>query len=416
MNVGQAMSPSPYRWVIVSTLCVTETISWGVLYYAFGILLTPMEQAMGWSRAETSGAFSLAVLVSAIAAVPAGRWVDRGGARPLMTLGSIAATALMVAWARVESLPALYLVWAGAGVAMAAVLAEPAFAVLTRWFGHDRERAFTILALAAGLASTIFSPVASWLVTALGWREAVLVLAALLGMVTIPMHALLLRGGPREAPAPGPSRRAVAAGAADPAPRAVLRTATFWLLALAFLIQAFAHAGISLHAIAMLIEWGYAPSVAALVMGVVGAMMIVGRLLLVPLRARLSVRGVTVCIFVAQAVSFLALWAAPGPAGLSVFVAGFGISAGMAALVRASIVADLWGRAYYGVIAGALSVSSTVARAIAPLSIGLAYLACGGYRTILLVLALLSVVAVLSAARAFGVRASGAVSVDHARA
>ena len=111
-----------YRWVIVSTLSVTETISWGILYYAFGILLAPMEREMGWSRAESTAAFSIALLVSAAFAVPAGRWVDRGGARVMMTLGSCAAVALMVAWARVESLPALYLLWAGLGVTMAAVL------------------------------------------------------------------------------------------------------------------------------------------------------------------------------------------------------------------------------------------------------------------------------------------------------
>ena len=134
---------SSYRWFILSTLSVTETISWGILYYAFGILLSPMEREMGWSRAESTAAFSIALLVSAVFAVPAGRWVDRGGARLMMTLGSCAGVALLVAWARVESLPALYVSWAAVGVTMAAVLYEPAFAVLAKWFVRDRERGFT---------------------------------------------------------------------------------------------------------------------------------------------------------------------------------------------------------------------------------------------------------------------------------
>ena len=131
-RLRRAKAPS-YRWVIVSTLSVTETISWGIVYYAFGILLAPMEREMGWSRAESTAAFSIALLVSAICAVPAGRWVDRGGARLMMTLGSCAGTGLLVTWARVESLPALYLIWAAVGVTMAAVLYEPAFAVLAKW-------------------------------------------------------------------------------------------------------------------------------------------------------------------------------------------------------------------------------------------------------------------------------------------
>ena len=96
----------------------------------------------------------------------------------------------------------------------------------------------------------------------------------------------------------------------------------------------------------------------------------------------------------------------PGTVGLFAFVICFGISNGMATLVRASIVAELWGRTHYGAIAGALSVASTLARAVAPLSIGLAYLAWGGYRPILFGLAILSALAVLSAGRALSGKAS----------
>lgn len=397
-----------YRWVILSTLSVTETISWGILYYAFGILLAPMEQEMGWSRAESTAAFSIALLVSAVFAVPAGRCVDRGGARLMMTLGSCAGTALLVAWARVESLPALYLIWAAVGVTMAAVLYEPAFAALAKWFVRDREKAFTILTLAAGLASTIFNPIASLLAAALGWRQAVLVLAAFLGATTIPMHAFLLRGKPvDEGP---PAREATARRGDGESPdvnaRAALRTPTFWFLALAFLIQSFAHAGISLHSVPMLIEWGYEPTFAATVIGLVGAMQVVGRLVFAPLRSRLSARAVTMLILACQSVAFLILWGVPGTVGLFAFVICFGISNGMATLVRASIVAELWGRTHYGAIAGALSVWSTLARAVAPLSIGLAYLAWGGYRPILVALAIVSALAVMSAGRALSGKAA----------
>ena len=397
----RSKTPS-YRWVILSTLSVTETISWGILYYAFGVLLAPMEREMGWSRAQSTAAFSIALLVSAAFAVPVGRWVDRGGARLMMTLGSCAGVALMVAWARVESLPALYLIWAAVGVTMASVLYEPAFAVLAKWFVHDRERGFTILTLAAGLASTIFNPIASMLAASLGWRQAVLVLAGFLGVTTIPMHACLLRGGPADE---GAAARAAAAKrkAGEPPDvnaRAALRTATFWFLALAFLIQSFAHAGISLHAIPMLIGWGYQPTFAATVIGLVGAMQVAGRLVFAPLRTRLSSRAVTMLILASQSLAFLILWGVPGPTGLFAFVVCFGISNGMATLVRATLVAELWGRTHYGTLAGALSVASTLARAVAPLSIGLVYLAWGGYGPILLGLSILSALAVLSAGRA----------------
>ncbi|MCS7255642.1 MAG: MFS transporter, partial [Thermomicrobium sp.] len=52
-----------YAWVIVATLALTETVSWGILYYGFAVFLVPMEREFGWSRASLTGAFSLALLV-----------------------------------------------------------------------------------------------------------------------------------------------------------------------------------------------------------------------------------------------------------------------------------------------------------------------------------------------------------------
>src|SRR5215475_5324059 len=377
---------------MVSTLSVTETITWGILYYAFGVLLAPMEREMGWSRAQSTAAFSLALLLAAAGAVPVGRLVDRGRARAMMTLGSCAGTVLLVLWAHVESLHALYLVWAAIGLTMSTVLYEPAFAVLAKWFVHDRERGFTILTLAAGLASTIFNPISSWLAGWLGWRQAVLVLAGFMGATTIPMHALLLRPHPRGDGEASTAASVPSASGPDVDARAALRTATFWFLALAFLIQSFAHAGISLHSVTMI--------------GLVGVMQVLGRLVFAPLRTRLSSRSVTMLILAFQSVSFLVLWGVHGIYGLVAFVACFGISNGMATLVRASIVAELWGRTHYGAIAGALSVWSTLARAVAPVSIGIAYALWGGYRPVLVGLAILSALAVLSAGRALSADAT----------
>lgn len=78
----------PYGWVLVAVLSVTETISWGIVYYAFPVVLRAMELDLGASRVAVTGALSLALAVSALAAVPAGRWLDRYGPRALMTAGS----------------------------------------------------------------------------------------------------------------------------------------------------------------------------------------------------------------------------------------------------------------------------------------------------------------------------------------
>lgn len=116
-----------------------------------------MEHDLGWSRSALAGAYSLAIVVSGVTAIPVGRWLDRHGARVLMTAGSTAATVLVLAWAQVTGLGAYYAIWAGVGLVMAAVLYEPAFAVIATWF-HDaaeRTRALLALTVVAGFASVI---------------------------------------------------------------------------------------------------------------------------------------------------------------------------------------------------------------------------------------------------------------------
>src|SRR6266850_431268 len=123
-----------YGWVIVAGLSITETVSWGILYYGFPVMLRPMEADLGYSRVQLTGALSIGLLTSALAALPVGRWIDRHGARGVMALGSCLATALLLMWSRIESLGALYAVWALMGLAMAATLYKPAFAAIVGWF------------------------------------------------------------------------------------------------------------------------------------------------------------------------------------------------------------------------------------------------------------------------------------------
>ena len=78
-------------------LSVAETLSWGVLYYSFSVFIRPIEREMGWSRTQVTGAFSLALLVAGLAAMPVGHWVDARGARGLMTSGSVLGALLLLA-------------------------------------------------------------------------------------------------------------------------------------------------------------------------------------------------------------------------------------------------------------------------------------------------------------------------------
>ena len=117
-------------WAIVGALSVTETVSWGILYYAFAAFLLPMQRDLGFSAAQLTGAYSLALGVTAVVGIAVGRFLDRRSPRLLMTVASLAGSLLVVAWSQVNGLAAFYALWIGIGLVMSAVLYEPAFTII----------------------------------------------------------------------------------------------------------------------------------------------------------------------------------------------------------------------------------------------------------------------------------------------
>src|SRR5919201_4657957 len=240
MPASRRASEARRGWKIVAVLAVTETVSWGVLYYAFAVFLPAMQRSLGWSKAELTGAFSVALATSAVAAFPVGRRLDRHSPRPLMTLGSLAGALLVFAWSQVHDLLAFYLVWVGIGLAMACVLYDAAFTVVTKWFRARRREALTAVTLVGGFASFVFSPLSNWLIDVQGWRDALITLSVILAVATIPLHFLFLRPAPRRAEHFTPG---------------VLRASSgFWYLTSAFVLSSFAISAVAVHLIPYLRE------------------------------------------------------------------------------------------------------------------------------------------------------------------
>jgi MFS family permease len=365
--------------VIVGGLSITETITWGIVYYGFAVFLTPMERDLGFSRVALTGAFSVGLLTSALAGLPVGRWIDRHGARLLMTVGSGAAVVLMLAWSRVDSLPALYVVWALMGLAMAATLYEPAFAAIVGWFAQRRDRALLTLTLAAGLASTIFVPIETALLARMDWRTTLVTLAVFLAVTTIPIHALVLRPPPRPATSSGAGGNPDARSHSLPE---ALRTVVFWVLTAAFVASNFAVNAVTVHVIPYLIGHGYPMATAAMTIGWMGAMQLVGRIMFAPVASRFGHRPMTAAIFAVQAIGLGMLASVARMPSLIPIIVLMGAANGMATLARASIVAEIFGRRNYGAISGAMALGANGARAVGPVGASLLLAVLGAYEPV----------------------------------
>jgi MFS family permease len=388
-----------YGWVLAVMLGITQTITWGILYYGFSSFMPALEADMGWTRGQMSGALSLAMLLSGLAAAPVGHWLDHHGPRLLMTAGSVAAVILLVSLSQITSLLQFYILWALIGVTMATVLYEPAFVVITAWFERQRTRAMMIVTLMAGLASTIFFPIEAWLIELQGWRTALVTLAAFLAVATIVPHALFLRRRPEDIgqhldgdPAPHPSRVA-GRQVQKLSVAAALRQSSFRWLAIAFSLNSVASIAVYTHLIAYFQDRGYEATLAASVSGLVGAMQVIGRIILGVLGDRVPLRVNAAVVLGLQPLALMSLLLVPGLPGVVVFVILFGASRGAVTLVRPSFVADIYGRERYGTIAGALAAFVMIATAIAPISAGVAYDFFGGYNPLFWSFVVLSAVA-----------------------
>jgi MFS family permease len=349
----------------VAALAVTQTVGYGVLYYAFAVLLQPMAVALHASTTAVTGALTASVLAGAVMAVPVGRWLDRHGGRALMTAGSVAATALVLAWSRVHTVAQLYAVLIGIGICAAMVLYEPALAVVVSWFDPGRRgRAVLAVIVVAGFASTIFMPLTGVLVDRYGWRTALSLLAVLHGAVTVPLHALAVRRPPR----PPSTARHPSQGDRDKVVRAAVRDRRFWWLAIAFVAHGAAMSAMTVHLVGLLVHKGHPATFAATVAGLLGVLSVTGRLLLTGARRRLRLPVVVAAVFAVQAAAAVSLPIVGGSRiGAALAVVAFGLGFGVASLVKPALLADRYGTTAYGTIAGILTTPITLAKATAPL-------------------------------------------------
>ncbi|MFZ3498270.1 MFS transporter [Streptomyces sp. 5.8] len=365
-------------------LCATQITSWGIVYYAFPVLLPRLTADTGWSANAATAAFSLALLVSAIAGIPIGRILDRRGPRAVMTAGSVLGTIALLVIATAPNLAVFTLGWVLAGLTMAATFYPPAFAALTRWWGPDRIRALTIVTLAGGLASTVFAPLTAALAEHLSWRATYAALALILAAITIPAHALALRAPwPLAPPSPASTDRTP-----------VARSRPFLLLAIAFTLSGFAMYAVVMGLIPLLTERGTSATTAAWALGLGGAGQTLGRTLYTGLSARTSVTTRTVVLIALGGATTAAFALVPGPMPLLIALAVLaGVVRGNLTLLQATAVTDRWGTTHYGRLSGLLGAPAHIAGALAPWAGAALAGPLGGYPHLFAALASLSIAA-----------------------
>lgn len=396
------MSDPTHARRLIAGLSLAQLVGWGSVFYAFSMLLSPVEAAVGATRADVSLALSLALLAEGLAAYPVGRWIDAGHERRVMAGGSLLAGLGLLGLSAATTLVGVYAAWVVLGVAMAATLYVPVFAVVTRRFPADYRRRIITITFLGGLASTVFIPLMAWLLAAFGWRAMLWVLAGCQWLVCLPIHASLLRGAPQP---PGPQRWGEAqtgtAAPAQPGPTRgeAMRQPTFALVGVFQVLMMAVTVAVAAHQINLLRESGMPPAWAVTLPATLGVVQVAGRAMLFFFEHRFSVhtvnRWIPMFMPLGLAALLLSLTLFRGSVWVAgLFVALYGLGNGMVTIVKGTAVAQYVNQVHAASLNGALGLPIALGRAAAPWVLGALWSPTSGYLPGLWVLLAGSLVAV----------------------
>ena len=419
-----------YGWIVVGVVFLTLLGSSGIRATP-GVLMIPLEQEFGWSRATVSLAVSINLLLYGLFGPFASALMDRVGVRRVMVI-ALACLAVGVSLTTRMTQPwQLVLLWGvvvglGTGT-MANVLAAM---VANRWFSQRRGLVMGMLTAASATGQLVFLPLLASVVVGRGWRSAALIVAGV-GLLALPLVLVFMRDDPRDVglrpfgepdgpPTPRPPRVSAAAPLRGLA--LGLRSRDFWLLAGSFYICGLSTNGlIGTHLIPASMEHGIPEVMAASMLASIGVFDIIGTMVSGWISDRWDNRYLLCWYYGLRGLSLLFLPYALGTAylGLVAFAIFYGLDWVATVPPTARLAADTFGKDNVGIMYGWIGASHQLGAATAAFGAGLMRTWFGDYQVTFMLAGLICLVAsgmVLRIGRAKGQRRIPAGSTKAARA
>ncbi|KGN33863.1 MFS transporter [Knoellia sinensis KCTC 19936] len=336
-----------HRAWIVAAVTLGALVAAAAFRSSTGVLLEPVEQEFGWSRATTSGAVSLNLVLYGLTAPFAAALMERWGVRRIVTIALIAVGLASAATMFMTSAWQLWLLWGFViGIGTGSMALVFGAIVANRWFVSHRGLVMGVFAAANATGQLIFLPAIAWAATQHGWRSAALIVAALALLIAVltglflvdrPADRGLLPFGAAEgyavestsvtrdgdAPTQSPARLPVSVLAR------VSRTWTFWALMLTFWVCGWSTNGLmQTHFIPAAHDHGMGTQTAAGLLALVGIFDIAGTIASGWLTDRVDSRILLAIYYGGRGLSLLAIDAVLGPnvqPGLWVFIVFYGL-------------------------------------------------------------------------------------------
>jgi predicted MFS family arabinose efflux permease len=296
--------------------------------------------------------------------------IDRRGGRRVICGSNIAFALGLVMLGECIGPKTLLLAWLVLGFAMAAGLYEPAFAALTRLYGHDSRSAITGVTLIAGFASTVGWPISTLLEHRLGWRGTCFAWAALHGVIGFPLNAWGLSRKVEPGPGEPLSPDGIHAEHKKTEQRAMQ------ILAFMFTASGVVSIGMATNLPRLFAIIGASPAAGIAAASLMGPAQVVARILEYSARHRVNPLLSAKVASALHPIASIVVAIAGAPAA-AVFAVIHGAGNGMLTIVRGTLPLAIFGPADYGARIGQLSAAARIGQALAPFAIGVSIDAMG---------------------------------------
>ena len=355
--------------------------------HSYTVFLVAFIEEFGWSRAETSIAYSVSQLVAGASSPLVGGLVDRLGPRRLLLLGGGLLLIGLLGSAFISALWQIILLYGIIMTIGANCLGLVVFVpLLSRYFVRRRGMAVSILQSANVFGRAASAPLVQALISTLGWRETYLVQAAFIA-AAVPLLAALFRRASRyplaaEPTAPGPALAASAPRLANWTLAEAMRTPHFWLL-FAYLFTGLGSFLVSLHQLAFAVDRGFDKLYAAGVLGsgaflaIAGTIVTgtlsdyIGREWSAILAYGVSILGVVCALLITSPDQHWLLW---------LHACFFGLTWGARGPAITAKTADLFPGRQLGTILGVITIGSGIGSAAGAWGAGWIFDRFGSYR------------------------------------
>jgi MFS family permease len=379
-----------FGWKTVIAGAIIACWGYGSWYYGMGALLLPLTQEFGWTRTQLTLAFSMRSIEGGLEG-PIGGWlIDKYGERKITIISTIIACVGLVAVLYVKTIWQFVIVW-GFIVSLGFNLGlyDTVNSAVAKWFHRDRSRAIGIVTIGGGLGAPVIVPIMAFIIQDYGWRSALIFVIVSTAALCIPLAWFFMKDHPPEfyGMLPDGDHINLKEGEEpvkvdygyDFTPKEALKTKSFWMMLIAFMLNGGTLAMITIHQMAFHQSLGIDALAAAGILGLMATISLGGRFLTVSLGNKYTERQYIMLGYTLRTIGLVIFIYARTIPIIMLFALFYGVGYGITIPSQTSLRANYFGRKAYATITGYTTMFGAITNVAYPVFAAWIYDTTGSY-------------------------------------